>query len=838
MGENKEINKVDKQTVNNNFNDNLTPGMRQYMNIKEQHPDCIVLFRMGDFYETFYQDAKTASKELDIVLTSRGKDEKKAPLAGIPYHSIQPYLAKLIKKGYKVCLVEQIEDPKKAKGLVKRDVVRIITPGTLFDDFMLQNNLNNYIIALNKEKDDIAISLCDVSTGEFSVLRTTYDKLDNELNKYSPSEIILPLSLENSDFSKTLKNYFVNYLDDLYFFQDKAIKELSSQFNSIPNMHPFLLTSAGALISYLHQTQKDSLIHINKINVINTDDFMFIDKVTLHNLNIISNKRDDASTLLSVIDSTKTSMGSRMLRQWLLKPLLNKEKINQRLDAVEELKSNLILKDEISDVFSNIQDLERLISRISFKTASPKDLVALRNTLIQIPKINNLLENTSSFILKTKLEQFESTVKLLTDSIKDEPNTLVREGNIIEQGYNLELDELRKLKSNSRDWLLEFEQKEKQKTGIKFLKVKYNKVFGYFIEISNSNLNLVPENYIRKQTQVNCERFITSELKEKENIILTADEKINELEYNLFMQILESVSKYTPQIQQVSDKIAQIDVIQSFASVALLYNYTRPIINDESQLLITSGRHPIIERMQSDFISNDLNLDDKTKMMIITGPNMAGKSVYIKQNALIVLMAQIGSFVSASKAVIGIVDRIFSRVGASDDISSGHSTFMVEMNETANILNNATEKSFIILDEIGRGTSTYDGVSLAWAIAEYIMDKINAKTLFATHYHHLNKMSSLFDKIKNYNIAVLEKEDSIVFLRKIIEGGTDKSYGIHVAKLAGLPTQVIDSSKKIINQLEMEDEIGSILHKNLKGKKSNLTDKEKQEAIQKTLLDL
>jgi DNA mismatch repair protein MutS len=818
-----------------NFNDTLTPGMRQYMDIKEKHPDCIVLFRMGDFYETFYQDAKTASRELDIVLTSRGKGEKKAPLAGIPYHSLPSYLTKLIKKGYKVCLVEQIEDPKKAKGLVKRDVVRIITPGTIIDDFMLQDNINNYIIAINKEKNDIAIALSDISTGEFAVIKTTPDKLTNELNKYSPSEIILPLSLENSEFSKSLNNYFINYLDDLYFFEDKALKTLSLQFLSIPNMHPILLTSSGALLSYLHQTQKSDLKHINKLKVINSEDFMLLDKVTLQNLNIISNKKDDNSTLLSVLNHTKTNMGSRLLRQWLLRPLIDKDKINQRLDAVEELKSDLILKDDISDILSNIQDIERLISRISFKSASPKDLVALRNTLFQIPKINDLLSNTISKILKTKIHQFENIAKLLTDSIKDEPNTLVREGNIIEKGYNSELDDLRRIKSNSKEWLLSFEQDEKKKTGIKFLKVRYNKVFGYFIEVSNSNLNLVPDNYIRKQTQVNCERFITPELKEKENTILTAEEKINELEYNIFMKILDEVSKYTDQLQSASNQISEIDVIQSFASAAILYRYSRALINNSSDIIITNGRHPVVERFEENYVSNNLFMDDKTKMMIITGPNMAGKSVYIKQNALIVLMAQIGSFVPAEKASIGVVDRIFSRVGASDDISSGHSTFMVEMTETANILNNATQKSLIILDEIGRGTSTYDGVSLAWGIAEYIINKIGAKTMFATHYHHLNKMASIYDGVKNYNIAVSEKKNDIIFLRKILEGGTDKSYGIHVAKLAGLPEEVLNSSRKIINQLGMEDEIGDMLHRNLKSEKKQDSSQDKK---QKTLLDI
>ncbi|MCB9358316.1 DNA mismatch repair protein MutS [Candidatus Woesearchaeota archaeon] len=811
---------------------NLSPGMRQYMEVKEKHPDCIVLFRMGDFYETFYQDAKTAARELDITLTSRGKGEKKAPLAGIPYHAATPYVTKLVKKGYKVCIVEQIEDPKKAKGLVKRDVVRIVTPGTLTEELMLTAS-NNYIMAINKEKDQVAVALSDVSTGEFSVFQVSPERLESELNKYHPSEIILPLSLENSEFVKSLRPYFINFYDDLYFFEDKAMKTLQENFQSIPSLSVLQQTSAGALISYIRDTQRSSINHINRINIINTDDFMLLDKVTLSNLNILHDNKNKAS-LLDCLDSTKTSMGSRLLRNWILKPLTDINKINLRLDATQELVNNLIIKDEIADILKNIQDIDRLISRVSFKNATPKDLVALRSTLHEFPRLNSI--KTESTLLSTKLDTFPDLLQLLESAIKDEPNTLLREGNIIRKGYSEELDELRGIKSNSRQWLVNFETKEKERTGIKFLKVRYNKVFGYFIEISKSQLSMVPDNYIRKQTQVNCERFITNELKEKENIILNADERIHELEYNLFMELLEKISKHIRPLQEASSQIAMIDVMQSFADKALLNRYVRPQVTQSYDLKIESGRHPIVEQLEESFISNYLDLSEETRMMIITGPNMAGKSVYIKQNALIVLMAQMGSFVPADKALIGIVDRIFSRVGASDDISSGHSTFMVEMNETANILNNATERSFIILDEIGRGTSTYDGVSLAWAIAEYIITKIKAKTLFATHYHHLNKMADQYPGIRNFNIAVSEKPDEIIFLRKIIEGGTDKSYGIHVAKIAGLPTEVIDSSKRIITQLEMEDEIGDMLHKNLKNKK--IITKEDKEQLQKTLLDL
>jgi DNA mismatch repair protein MutS len=815
---------------------NLSPGMRQYMHVKEKHPDCIVFFRMGDFYETFYQDAKTAARELEITLTSRGKGEKKAPLAGIPFHSVQPYIGKLISKGYKVCIVEQMEDPKYAKGLVKRDVVRIITPGTVIDETILNGKVNNYIMAINKEKESIAIAVCDVSTGEFSVTLSCEEKLDNEMIKYSPSEVLLPLSLENSNFSKKIKGYFVNFYDDLHFYEEKVNKVLLQHFGTMPSIDEFLKTSAGALMAYLLQTQKDDLKHINRITKVNTEDFMLIDKTTLQNLNIISNRKDDNATLLKAIEYTKTSMGGRLLRQWIMKPLLNINEIKKRLDSVEEFTENLLLKDEIARILSEITDLERLMARISFKTASPKDLVALRNTLSLIPKINSLLKDCNAEMLEKKLDEFNELKELLSVSIKDDPNTIVREGNMIREGYSKELDELRSIKHDSKKWLLEFEEEEKRKTGMKFLRVSYNKVFGYFIEVSNSNLSMVPSHYIRKQTQLNGERFITPELKEKENIILTADEKINSLEYNLFMDILKKAAAYIIELQNVSEIIAAIDVLQGFACISIIGHYTRPKINETYTLTIKSGRHPIVEKLEQNFISNDIGLDENKRMMIITGPNMAGKSVYIKQNALIVLMAQIGCFVPAEAAEIGIVDRVFSRVGASDDIATGQSTFMVEMNETSNILKNATEKSLIILDEIGRGTSTYDGVSLAWAIAEFIITKVRAKTLFATHYHHLNKMADEFEGIKNFNVAVSEREDEVVFLRKIVEGGTDRSYGIQVAKLAGLPHDVIETAKRVITQLEMEDEIGEMIHRNLKSRK--ITDKEKKDIMQKTLLDL
>jgi DNA mismatch repair protein MutS len=563
---------------------------------------------------------------------------------------------------------------------------------------------------------------------------------------------------------------------------------------------------------------------------------MFLDKITLQNLNIVSNSKNDKSTLLAVLDKTRTSIGSRFMKRLLIRPLLNIKEISLRLDAVEELKKDIINREKLSSILSEIHDIERLATRIVYKTASPKDVLALRNSLAKIPDINSLLSGSESALLSKKLEEFNNLVEFISKAIKEDPNTTVREGNIIKKGYNTRLDELTNIKKNSKQWLLDYEEQEKKKTGIKFLRVRFNKVFGYFIEVSKSNLSLVPDSYIRKQTQLNCERFITTELKEKENVILTADQEINDLEYSLFMEVIDEISKYTNKMQELSNQIGLIDVLHSFAAVAHANNYAKPDLDNNYGLEIIGGRHPIVEMFEESFISNRLKMNEENKMMVITGPNMAGKSVYIKQNALIILMAQIGCFVPAASAKIGLVDRIFSRVGASDDIASGHSTFMVEMNETANILANATEKSFIILDEIGRGTSTYDGVSLAWAIAEYITTKIKAKTLFATHYHHLNKMSEEFPGIKNYNIAVSEKEDDIIFLRKIIEGGTDKSYGIQVAKLAGVPNDVLDTAKRIITQLEMEDEIGDMIHKNLKNNKP--IDRKTKENIQKTLLDL
>ncbi|MAG08345.1 DNA mismatch repair protein MutS [Candidatus Woesearchaeota archaeon] len=822
----------------------LTPGMQQYMQIKNKHPDCIVMFRMGDFYEMFFEDAKTAAKELEITLTARGKGDTKAPLAGIPYHAIEPYVAKLIKKGYKVAICEQVEDPKLAKGLVKRDLVRIITPGTVVESIILDDKKNNYLMAIAKQADKYGIALADISTGEFLTSEfDDYSNLINELSKFSPSEILIPLSLENAEFVKALKKeeFIINTFDDRFFWKEKAYQTLKEHFNVL-NLQGFdcedkelCISSAGALISYLKETQKKQLEHINSIKTYYTNNFMMVDKTTQRNLELASNIRDGGltCTVLSEIDKCITSMGSRLLRKWLLIPLLDKAKIEQRLNAVEELYNNPLLREELKEKLKAVYDIERLIGRVTYGNANARDLIALKNSLRLVPEIKILLKDCKTTLLNKIKDTAELTnvSGLIDKAIKEEPALILREGNLIKAGFNEELDRLRGITKDGKSWIAELETKEKRKTGIKSLKIRYNKVFGYFIEVSKANLHLVPQNYIRKQTQVNSERFITEELKEQENRVLGAEEKIFDLEYELFQQVLKDVAKSGKDIQAVSKVIAETDTLLSFANVAAENNYIKPVINDKNEIVIKEGRHPVIESMINEpFVPNDCNINDKSRFMIITGPNMSGKSSFMRQVALIVLMSQIGSFVPAKSASIGIVDRIFTRVGAYDDLTHGQSTFMVEMNETANIVNNATEKSLIILDEIGRGTSTYDGISIAWSVAEYIHKNIRAKALFATHYHQMNKLSEQHEGIKNYNIAVKEVEDSIVFLHKIIEGGTDKSYGIEVARLAGLPKEVIENSKEIMKKLEAEDKVGERIHKNTKEKKTK--------AEQMSLLDI
>lgn len=795
----------------------LTPAMKQYMDIKDNHSDCIVFFRMGDFYETFYEDAKTVARELDIVLTARGKGEKRAPLAGIPYHALDNYLAKLVKRGHKVCLVEQLEDPKKAKGIVRRGVVRIVTPGTVIEDNILSHSSNNFICAVNKEDNKFGITICDVSTGEFSVTETDDElKLMSEIEKFRPAEIIVPMSMMQSDMVENIKrkDLLVNEYDDRFFWKEKSYKVLINHFGTATlegygiEDKELAITSSGALLSYIKDTQMNSMQHIRNIHYYNVDEYMILDSSTQRNLELLRNIKDGSSrgTLFEVLNKTVTSMGARKLKRWLLLPLIDKEDINRRLDSVEELLKNQITKEDIKDMLKDMSDIERISTRITYKTANPRDLVSLKNSLLLLPKLKELMKDYSSEFLSEirDMNSLSDVAKIISDSIKDEPAVTVREGNIIRKGYSKELDELRALSKDGKKWITSLEESEKERTGIKSLKVKFNKVFGYFIEVTKSNIHLVPDEYIRKQTQANCERYVTEDLKKKEDMILGAQDKIHALEFEMFSKILDDVSERIDNIQECASKISSLDCLLGMATVSSENRYIRPEITDDNIISIKDARHPVVERIEDSFVPNDCIFDDET-MKIITGPNMAGKSTFLRQNALIVLMSHIGCFVPASFAKIGIVDRIFTRVGAYDDLSMGQSTFMVEMIETANILNNATSRSFVILDEIGRGTSTYDGFSLAWAIAEYLYNDIGAKAIFATHYHHLNKLSEKYSGIKNYNVLVNEDSEDIVFLHKIIKGGTDRSYGIHVAKLAGLPKKVIEESKKIMSSIEDND---------------------------------
>ncbi len=835
----------------------LTPGMRQYMEIKNQNPDAICLFRMGDFYETFYEDAKTVARELNIVLTARGKGETRAPLAGIPYHALEQYLAKLIRKGYKVAIVEQLEDPKKAKGLVKRGLVRIVTPGTIIEDCLLDEKNNNYIFSIIKDKDIFGIAIADISTGEFLTSKAeSMDKVISELNRFRPSECIIPLSQEDSDWAKSISQLgtIISGYDDRHYWDEKSKETIKEHFNVI-NLEGFgianeeeMISASGALISYLIETQKTSLSHINKIKKFNDSEFMVLDASTQRNLELMSNIRENSlrGTLISILDKTKTPMGSRLMKKWLLRPLIEIKDIKKRQEAVEELFDDRIKQEDIRENLRQILDIERLISRISYGSANARDLNALQRSLSFIPQIKRIIAESSSEILKNiaNMDGLDNIHDIINKSIEDDPPLSLREGNLIKAEYDEELKKLKDITKNGKNYIASLEEKEQEKTGIKSLKIKYNRVFGYFIEVTKSNLHLVPQEYIRKQTQANCERYITDELKKQEELILGAEEKLHILEYNIFQAIIKQIAEQTSKIQQTAQSIAELDVIVNLAKIAADNNYTKPFINEEGNIHIIDSRHPVLETLEDIYIPNDISIDTGNFIQIITGPNMAGKSSYMRQAALIIIMAQIGSFIPAAKASICTVDRIFTRVGAYDDLTMGQSTFMVEMTETANILNNATSKSFIVLDEIGRGTSTYDGVSLAWAIAEYIHDNIKAKTLFATHYHQMNKLAEKLEGIRNYNIAVKEKDDKIIFLRKIIEGSTDKSYGIQVAKLAGVPVGVIDRSKIIMTRLEMEDEIGEKIHAELKTKKKPVPEDKKKikekidNSVQKSLLGI
>lgn len=800
--------------------DILTPGMKQYLDVKKANPDCLVMLRMGDFYEMFYADAVTAAKELEITLTARGKGEKRAPLAGIPFHALEPYLGRLVKKGYKVAIVEQLEDPKKAKGLVKRGLVRIVTPGTIIESSMLNEKENNYIMALTSFGDEYALACADMSTGEFFTQNIAgQSSLRHEIIRLAPSECLVPESLlVNTQLIENIKSTscFLNKIEDYYFRSEQAKETLLAHFN-VHNLESFGLEDkklnvcvSGALLHYLTTTQKNTLSHIKKISFRSNSDTMAFDSGTLRNLEIIKNIRDGSSrgTLLAVLDKTSTVMGARLLKKWLCEPLLNTKAIEKRLEAVSDLVDKVIIREEIKNILTQIYDIERLISRVNYGNANPRDLLSLRNSMQKIPELKQKLHLFQSSMLQeaSTIADFHELTALLQSSIRDDAPITLREGGMIKSRYNPDLDQLHDLQLNSRKYLQAIEEREQHRTGIHSLKIGYTNVFGYFIEVTKKNIHLVPADYVRKQTTANGERYITEELKQEEEKILGAQEKIAELEYNLFQEIIQKMIGCTAEIQRAAATIAILDVLCSLATIAMEQGYARPEIIDQSMIHIKNGRHPVIEKIESSFIANDLVLS-AGEMMIITGPNMSGKSTFMRQVALIVLMAQIGSFVPAEKAVLGITDRIFTRVGAYDDLSSGQSTFMVEMNETAFILNNATEHSLIILDEIGRGTSTFDGVSIAWSVAEHIYNKIKAKTLFSTHYHVLNKLQENFPKIRNYNLAVKEVRGEVIFLRKLIEGGTDESYGIHVAKLAGLPSEVVERAREIQDILQKDDDM-------------------------------
>lgn len=801
----------------------LSPMMVHYCQTKCAYKDSILFYRLGDFYEMFFEDAKTVSRELELTLT--GKDcglSERAPMCGIPYHAAETYINRLIDKGYKVAICEQVEDPKTAKGIVKREVTRVVTPGTNLNMQELDEGKNNYLMAIVCVGDHFGVSTADITTGDCYVTEIDEErKLWDEINKFLPAEIIcndafLVSGVDVDDLRNRL-HISVFALESWYFGDDLCKQTLLEHFkiSSLEGLgladYDSGVIAAGSLFRYLLDTQKNTMEHMNKIIPYTTDRYMVIDSSSRRNLELVETLREKQKrgSLLWVLDKTKTAMGARMLRSFVEQPLIDADAINERLDAVTELNMQAMLREEIREYLNPVYDLERLVSRISYRSANPRDLLAFKMSLEMIPHIKNLLANFTSPLLvriNEQMDGLEDLYTLLEASITEDPPLAVKEGGIIREGYNEQVDTYRNSKTQGKSWLAQLEAEEKEKTGIRNLKIKYNKVFGYYLEVTNSFKNLVPEYYTRKQTLTNAERYITPKLKELEDMILGAEDKLFALEYDLFCQVREELAAQIPRIQETAKAIAQLDVYASLSVVAQRNNYVRPTVNTKGVIDIKNGRHPVVEKMINNdmFIANDTYLDNGSKRVsVITGPNMAGKSTYMRQTALIVLMAQIGSFVPAEKAKIGVVDRIFTRVGASDDLASGQSTFMVEMTEVANILRNATAKSLLILDEIGRGTSTFDGLSIAWAVIEHISNTklLGAKTLFATHYHELTELEGKIPGVNNYCIAVKERGDDIVFLRKIVKGGADKSYGIQVAKLAGVPDSVLDRAKELVDEL-------------------------------------
>ena len=833
--------------MSENKNKEFSPMMQRYLETKEQYKDCILFYRLGDFYEMFFDDAITAARELEITLT--GKDcgqEERAPMAGVPHHAAEMYISRLIAKGYKVAICEQLEDPKNAKGIVKRGVIRVVTPGTIVESNMLEERKNNYIMSIFKSGIYFAISVCDISTGEFYAAEikdnNNFPQLLDEIARYSPSELVINSNLadcteEMSKIRERFSTYITRFQDKFFDSKPDIIK---LRFNLVDtNQRPienieernFAVASINALIEYIEQTQMTSLDHINKITIYQISKYMSLDINARRNLEITEKMRDKSKkgTLLWVLDKTSTSMGGRHLRRWLNDPLIDTLEINRRLEAVKELKENVMLRGDVIDNLKKVYDIERLAGKMAYGNANARDMITLKNSLARLPEVKSVLQTTESPMLKDiyeNLDELQDIYELIEKSIIDDPPMTVKDGGIIKMGYNEEVDKLKTATTEGKNWIIQLEADEKEKTGIKNLKVGFNKVFGYFIEVTKSNLDQVPERYIRKQTLTNAERYITEELKNLENQILGAEEKVVSLEYDLFTKIREEIAKNVIRLQKTATMVSTLDVLASFAQVAEDMNYCMPQVDNSGVIDIKGGRHPVIEKMlgTGEFVENDTYLDkDENRLSIITGPNMAGKSTYMRQVALITLMAQVGSFVPAEEAKIGVVDKIFTRVGASDDLSMGQSTFMVEMMEVATILKEATPNSLVILDEIGRGTSTYDGLSIAWAVAEYIAnkEKCGAKTLFATHYHELTELEEKIEGVKNYSIAVKEKGEDIIFLRKIVRGGTDESYGIHVARLAGVPKLVTEEANKILKSLERKNI--------LTGKKEEKKDKKQVE---------
>ena len=808
-----------------------SPMMQHYLATKEKYKDCILFYRLGDFYEMFFDDAINVSRELELTLT--GKDcgqEERAPMCGIPYHAAESYIAKLVQNGHKVAICEQLEDPKLAKGIVKRDVIRVVTPGTVTESNLLEEKRNNYIMSIFKKGIFFGIAICDISTGDFYAAEikeeNNFERLLDEISRYSPSEIIANEMLydcseeiskikerfdvyisteDESNFSEDTENIYMQYAlsDD----KGNIIKDLDKRL--------FAVSAINGLIKYIEETQKTKLEHINKITIYTITKYMSLDINARRNLELTEKLRDKSKkgTLLWVLDKTATSMGGRLLRRWISDPLIDVAEINNRLDAVQELKDDIMLRGELTSSLKGVYDIERLAGKISYGNANARDLNSLKSSASKLPEIKKLIENSKSGMLKelyNELDSLEDIYSLIDKAIVEEPPISVTEGGVIKMGYDPEIDELKTAMTDGKNWLVQLEAREREETGIKGLKVGYNKVFGYYIEVTKSYLSMVPDRYIRKQTLTGGERYITEELKELETKVLGAEEKVVNLEYQAFTKIREQIKSQIQRLQKSAMAVSKLDVLSSFAQVAEDLNYCMPQVDNSGVIDIKDGRHPVIEKMlpSGAFVANDTYLDkDGNRLSIITGPNMAGKSTYMRQVALITLMAQIGSFVPAASAHIGVVDKIFTRVGASDDLSMGQSTFMVEMMEVANILKEATSNSLVVLDEIGRGTSTYDGLSIAWAVAEYIADKekCGAKTLFATHYHELTQLEDTLEGVKNYSIAVKEKGEDIIFLRKIVNGGTDESYGVHVAKLAGVPKVVTQRANEILKKIERKN---------------------------------